>query len=127
KRQPESRQQRRAGINQQYHVPVNITETDNSYEMQLVAPGLKKEDFKVNLEGDLLTISYEHKEENSTENKGGRWLRKEYRVQAFSRSFTLDEKLDPNKISAQYLDGVLHLSLPKKEGAQRLFKTIEIK
>ena len=116
-----------SGINQQYHVPVNITETDNSYEMQLVAPGLKKEDFKVNLEGDLLTISYEHKEENSTENKGGRWLRKEYRVQAFSRSFTLDEKLDSNKISAQYRDGILHLNLPKKEGAQRLFKTIEIK
>jgi len=115
------------GINQQYNVPVNLTETDKSYEMQLVAPGLKKEDFKITLEGDLLTVSFDHKEENSAENKNERWLRKEYRVQSFSRSFTLDDKLEPNKISAQYRDGVLHLSLPKKEGAQRLFKTIEIK
>ena len=64
---------------------------------------------------------------NSQENKTERWLRKEYRMQTFSRSFNLDEKLDSNKISAQYRDGILHLNLPKKEGAQRLFKTIEIK
>ena len=115
------------GINRQNQVPVNITETDKSYELQLVAPGLKKEDFKISLEGDLLTISHEHKEENSHENKTERWLRKEYRMQTFSRSFNLDEKLDSNKISAQYRDGILHLNLPKKEGAQRLFKTIEIK
>lgn len=115
------------GINQQYSVPVNLTETDKSYEMELVAPGLKKEDFKLSLEGDLLTVSYEHKEETKQENKNERWLRKEYRMQSFSRSFNLDDTLDPNKITARYQDGVLHVSLAKKEGAQRLYKTIEIK
>lgn len=115
------------GVNQQYNVPVNLSETDKSYEMQLIAPGLRKEDFKVSLEGDLLTVSFEHKEENSLENKNERWLKQEYRMQSFSRSFNLDETLDPNKITAKYVDGVLHLSLPKKEGMQRLYKTIDIK
>ena len=115
------------GVNQQYNVPVNLSETDKSYEMQLVAPGLKKEDFKVSLEGDLLTVSFEHKEENSQENKSERWLKKEYKTQSFTRSFNLDDTLDANKIAARYVDGVLHVSLPKKEGVQRLSKTIEIK
>ena len=115
------------GVNQQFFVPVNLSETDKSYEMQLVAPGFKKEDFKVSLEGDLLTVSFEQKEEESQESKNERWLKKEYRTQSFSRSFNLDDTLDPNKITARYVDGVLHLSLPKKEGMQKLYKTIDIK
>ncbi len=115
------------GVTQQYSVPVNLGETDKTYEMQLVAPGLKKEDFKITLDGDLLTVSFEHKEENNQENKNERWLKKEYKTQSFSRSFNLDDTLDANKISAKYVDGVLNVSLPKKEGAQRPYKTIEIK
>lgn len=115
------------GLAQRANVPVNLKETDTSYEMQLVAPGLKKEDFNIRLDGDMLTVSFEHKEEKQQEDKNQRWLRKEFRQQSFARSFTLDDTLSAEKISAQYRDGILHLSLPKKEGAQRVSRQIEIK
>ena len=115
------------GVAQRNSIPVNLSETDKSYELQLMAPGLKKEDFKISLEGELLTVSFEQKTETSPEDKNERWLRKEYKQQSFARSFNLDDTLDPNKISATYTDGVLHLSLPKKEGKQKLYKSIEIK
>jgi HSP20 family protein len=108
-------------------VPVNIWEADKSYEMEVVAPGLRKEDFNVNISDNMLTVSFEHKEENKEENKQEGYLRQEYRLQSFSRSFTLDDTVDADKISAQYKDGVLHLSLPKKEGAQRITKSIQVK
>lgn len=116
-----------SGINQQVNVPVNLRETDKTYEMSLVAPGLRKEDFRLNVTDNLLTISYEQKEKENDQNKEQRWLRKEYRMQSFSRSFTLDDTVDVNKVSASYDNGILHLTLPKKESAQRLTKTIEIK
>lgn len=116
-----------SGINQQVNVPVNLRETDKTYEMSLVAPGLRKEDFRLNVTDNLLTISYEQKEEQNDQNKEQGWLRKEYRMQSFSRSFTLDDTVDVNKVSASYDNGILHLTLPKKESAQRLTKTIEIK
>ena len=116
-----------SGINQQVNVPVNLHETDKSYEMSLIAPGLRKEDFKLNVTDELLTISYEQKDEQKTENKDQRWLRKEYKMQSFSRSFSLDESVDVNNISATYDNGVLHLSLPKKENAQRISKSIVVK
>lgn len=116
-----------SGINQQVTVPVNLRETDKTYEMSLVAPGLRKEDFRLNVTDNLLTISYEQKEKENDQNKEQRWLRKEYRMQSFSRSFTLDDTVDVNKVSASYDNGILHLTLPKKESAQRLTKTIEIK
>ena len=116
-----------SGINQQSGVPVNLRETDKSYEMSLIAPGLRKEDFKLNVTEDLLTISYEQKDEQTEGKQEEGWLRKEYKMQSFSRSFTLDDSVDVNKISASYDNGVLHLSLPKKENARRISKTIEIK
>lgn len=112
-----------SGINQQGNVPVNLRETDKTYEMSLVAPGLRKEDFRLNVTDNLLTISYEQKEEQKEEG----WLRKEYRMQSFSRSFTLDDTVDVNKVAASYDNGILHLTIPKKESAQRITKTIEIK
>lgn len=113
------------GVNSR--VPVNIRETDKSYELEVMAPGLKKEDFNVNMDKNILTVSFEHKEEDKQENKDEGYLRQEYRMQSFSRSFSLDDTVDAEKISAQYRDGVLHISLPKKEGAQRITKNIEIK
>ncbi|HEY5966386.1 MAG TPA: Hsp20/alpha crystallin family protein [Chitinophagaceae bacterium] len=113
-------------INQKVNVPVNIRETDQGYEMSLIAPGLRKEDLKLNVTDDLLTVSYEQKEENN-EKAEESWLRKEYKMQSFSRSFTLDDSVDVNKIIASYDNGVLHLSLPKKENSRRISKTIEIK
>jgi len=107
-------------------VPVNIKETDTSYQMEVVAPGLSKKDFNVNISNNMLTVSFEHKEENSEENKQDGYLRQEYRMQSFSRSFTLDDTVDADKISAQYTDGVLHINLPKKEGAKRITKNIVV-
>lgn len=114
-------------IDQQVNVPVNLRETDKTYEMSLVAPGLRKEDFKLNVTNDLLTVAYEHKEEQNQENKQEGWQRKEYRMQSFSRSFNLDDTVDISRITASYDNGILHLTLPKKEYAQKLSKTIEVK
>jgi HSP20 family protein len=115
------------GVRQNTNIPVNVKETEKSYEIEIVAPGLKKENFTVSVNGDLLTVSFEHKEGSQQENKNENWLRKEYRLQSFCRNFTLDDSLDPNKITAGYNDGILRLTLPKKEGAHRISKNIEIK
>ncbi len=115
------------GISQNVDVPVNIRETDKSYELQLVAPGLPKDDFKINVSGDVLTVSFDQKEEHSHENKEHGWLRKEYQKRSFTRSFNLDDAIDANKIDAKYADGILHLTMPKKEGARSISRTIEIK
>jgi len=108
-------------------IPVNVRETDNSYQLEVVAPGLKKENFNVNMHDNMLTVSFEHKEEDRDEKKDRGYLRHEYRAQSFSRSFTLDDTVAAERISAEYRDGVLHITLPKKEGAQKISKNIEIK
>jgi len=108
-------------------VPVNVRETDNSYELEVVAPGLKKENFNVNMHDNMLTVSFEQREEDKQENKDTGYLRHEYRAQSFSRSFSLDDTVAADKITAEYRDGVLHVSLPKKEGAQKISKNIEIR
>src|SRR5690606_4853097 len=97
-------------------VPVNVKEADKQYEVEGVAPGLKKDDFKIHVQNDRLTISFDHQHESSEENKDEGWIRKEYRQQSFSRSFTLDDTVDAGKIDASYNDGILLLNLPKKEG-----------
>jgi len=108
------------------NVPVNLRETDKSYEMELMAPGLKKNDFQLHVAGDMLTVFFEHKQESKEDDKNEGWLRREYRKQSFSRSFNLDDSVDPAKVSARYEDGVLHLSLPKKENAKRISRTIDV-
>jgi HSP20 family protein len=108
------------------NVPVNIRETDKSFEMELYAPGLKKSDFQLNIEGDMLTVSFENKEEKKEENKQKGWFRQEYQLQSFSRSFSLGDTVDAAKIAARYENGVLFLQLPKKEQAQRITRSVEI-
>lgn len=108
-------------------VPVNIEETDTSYELEFVAPGLKKEDFKISLDGDNLTVSFEHRQEDRQEKKNGKYIRQEFSMQSFRRSFRLDDSVNPEQITARYEDGVLHLSLPKKEGRQQVSKTIQVR
>lgn len=95
--------------------PVNIQETQDCYELQLMAPGLKKEDFNINVDRNILTISYDHSEEVKEQEKSVKMLRREYRIKSFKRSFTLNDKIDSGKISARYTDGILYLSMPKKE------------
>ena len=115
-----------SGLNRGTNVPVNVKQTDKSFELDVVAPGLKKEDFKLNVSNDMLTVSFEHQEENNKQSKEEGWLHKEYKMRSFSRSFNLDDTIDVNKISAKYNNGILHLSLPIKEGAQPVSRTIEI-
>ena len=109
------------------NVPVNIRETDKSYEVEVMAPGLKKNDFKVSLDGRQLAISFDHKEEQKDGDEKQGYLRQEYRHQSFRRTFTLDDTVDANQITANYNDGVLHLSVPKKEEAQRVVRSVEVK
>ena len=115
-----------SNVTQNVSIPVNVRETDKSYELELVAPGLKKEDFRINVHGETLTISFEHQEEQSRQNEDKSWLRREYQKRSFTRTFSLDDAIDANKINAKYTDGILHLSLLKKECAQTVFRTIEI-
>jgi HSP20 family protein len=97
------------------HAPVNIQETDKGYELSLIAPGLSKEAFKVNIDKNILSISYQQPEEKATPENEVKWLRKEFKQRSFKRSFTLSEKTDANGITAKYADGILVLNLPKKD------------
>jgi HSP20 family protein len=107
-------------------VPVNLRETDSAYEMELVAPGLKKEDFQLNVSGDMLTVSFEEKNDNKEINKEEGWVRQEYRQRSFSRSFHLNDAIDTNNINARYENGILYVNLPKNEKAKQLSKTIKV-
>ena len=95
---------------------VNVLESDNSFKIELAAPGLKKEDFKINIHENVLTISSEQKTEN--EENTGKYTRKEFNYKSFKRSFTLPKTVDGEKIVASYDNGVLGLELPKKEEAK---------
>ena len=105
-------------------VPVNVKESKDAYQLEVVAPGFEKNDFKVNIEGDLLTVSAEKKTEVKDEND--KQVRREYSYQSFKRSFTLDEKVDASKIDAKYVNGVLALNLPKKTEVKEAAKEITI-
>lgn len=102
--------------------PVNIRETDKEYVLEIVAPGFQKEDFRIKLDNNTLTVSVEKKAEEKNEN----FIRKEYRYPSFGRSFAIDEKTDAEGIVAKYLNGVLTLNLPKKEAVKASTKEISI-
>jgi len=95
------------------NVAANVHETPEAYHLELNVPGRNKEDFKVNVENGLLTVSYEKKEENTTE--GPKSLRREFSFSSFKRSFSLDEKVNTAAIQAKYENGILKIELPKKE------------
>lgn len=96
--------------------PVNIKEADGYFAVELIAPGLKKEDFNIEVENGLLTISSETKAEKMQEE--GKYTRREYTHISFKRAFTLPETVNEDGIDANYADGILTLTLPKKEEAQ---------
>lgn len=105
---------------------VNITEHKDAYEVSLAVPGMKKEDFKIDVDGNMLTISSE--KEESKEEKDKKFTRKEYNYSSFSRSFTLPEEINREKIDAKYNNGILKISLPRKEEAKKLTaKNIAVK
>ncbi|MBN1767264.1 MAG: Hsp20/alpha crystallin family protein [Prolixibacteraceae bacterium] len=105
---------------------VNVKEDDDKYKIEVAVPGMKKEDFNVKLENNMLTISSEHKDEKD-ESKGG-YTRKEFSYQSFQRSFSLpDGHVLADKISAKYNDGILHIELPKRDEVKpQPAKTIKI-
>jgi HSP20 family protein len=98
--------------NQPSFIPVNIKETKDAYQLEVVAPGMDKDDFAVNIEKNILTISADTKSEVKEEDQ--KQIRREYHYRSFKRSFTLDENVDAEKIEAKYLNGVLTLNLPKR-------------
>lgn len=99
---------------------VNIKENGKEFNIELAAPGFSKSDFKINVEENVLTISAEKKDEVKEENE--RFTRKEFSYNSFSRSFTLPQIVNGEKIDAKYADGILKLCIPKKEEAKTLPK-----
>jgi HSP20 family protein len=97
--------------------PVNITENQDNYLVSLAVPGMKKDDFKIDVDGNMLTISSE--KEETKEEKEKKFTRKEYSYSSFSRSFTLPDEVNREKIDAKYEDGVLKISLPRKEEVKK--------
>lgn len=105
---------------------VNIKESDNDFEVEMAAPGFTKNDFRVELNHDILTVSSEKKVENETR-EGQEFTKREFSYQSFCRSFTLPYTVDNQKISASYDNGILKVLIPKKEEAKtRPPRTIEI-
>lgn len=98
---------------------VNIKETAENYEVEVAAPGMTKDDFKVELDGNMLTISSEKRSQHE-QTGNDRYARKEFSYQSFQRSFSLQKNVvDIDKIQAKYENGLLHLLIPKKEEAKQ--------
>jgi HSP20 family protein len=105
---------------------VNVRETNNDFHIEVAAPGMKRDDFKVELDNNVLTISSHHEETREQEgqndgknNNDGTYSRREFSYQSFQRSFSLPEaKVEGDKIAARYVDGILHITVPKREEAK---------
>lgn len=105
---------------------VNIFETDGEFHVQMAAPGMSKNDFKVELDNNTLTISSQKTIEES-EGDDKKYQRKEFSFQSFMRTFHLPDSAAAEKINAKYEDGILKLLIPKREEAKRKpVKTIKI-
>jgi HSP20 family protein len=105
---------------------VNIVEHKDEYLVALAVPGMKKDDFKIDVEGNMLTISSE--KETTKEEKEKKFTRKEYNFSSFSRTFTLPEEINKEKIEAKYEEGVLKIILPYREATKKLIaKHIAVK
>lgn len=107
-----------AGILKPLTVPaVNVKETKEMFELSFAVPGMKKDDFNIDIDGSLLTISAQH--ENKKEEKEGKITREEYNYSSFSRTFTIPQEVRKEKIEAGYENGLLKLMLPKTEEAKK--------
>ena len=110
--------------NNTFSPAVNVRETEKSFELEVAVPGLKKKDINIDLNENLLTISSKIKEE-SGEVKDD-FKRREFSYASFERSFTIPEDTDENKIEAKHEDGVLFITIPKKEEKPTIKKLIKI-
>lgn len=109
------------------HAAVNVKETDDRFKIELAAPGFEKQHFSLNVENSHLTVTAK-REEKAQEGQAekGRFLRREFRYESFSRSFKLPNSVNQDSISAVYENGILNIELPKKEEAKPLTKNIQI-
>jgi HSP20 family protein len=105
---------------------VNLSENDNSYMVDLVAPGFKKGDFKLKVNDNVLTISAETKNEKTENGDSREYSRREYTCSSFTRSFRLPENAKDDAISARYNDGILQIEIPKSEKEVKASKEINI-
>ncbi len=94
---------------------VNIKEDNDGFNVEMAAPGMKKDDFKVDLDNNLLTISAEKESEDNEKDDEGNYTRREFNYQSFKRTFTLPDAAQADKIKATYKEGVLTINIPKKE------------
>ena len=106
---------------------VNVKEEDSTYQIMVAAPGMKKEDFNIGIDRNILTISSENKSETEEKDEQGFFTKREFNFSSFSRSFTLPESVDIDNIEASYENGILNVSVPKKEIAMQNIKRIEVK
>ncbi len=98
---------------------VNIKETADDFQVEVAVPGKKKEDFNIELDQNVLTISSEQKSENEETSNDGRYTRKEFNYTSFKRAFTLPDSVQQDKIEAEYKEGVLNIKVPKREESKQ--------
>lgn len=98
---------------------VNIIETNEDFRLEMVAPGMQKEDFNVSIEGNVLTVSYDHEDNREEDGKNWKYITHEYNYHSFSRSFSLPEMVVVDNIQAKYENGILILVIPKKDEAKK--------
>jgi len=103
---------------------VNIKDQKDKYVIEFAVPGLNKKDFKIEVDNDVLTVSSDKKEEK--EKKENNYSRREFIFNSFSRSFTLPKTVNINDIKADYSNGILAISVPKKEEETKVTRQIEI-
>lgn len=105
----------------------NVTETKDSYKVELSVPGFDKDKFHVEVKNNVLTISANMEDSHEEKDKDDKVIRREFKSSSFSRSFTLPENVDNNKISAEHQNGILILDIPKADKALEEVKRIDIK
>jgi HSP20 family protein len=105
---------------------VNLSESENNYDVEVVAPGYKKEDFKLKVNDDILTISAETKNERAESGNGREYSRREYACNSFTRSFQLPDNAKDDGISAKYNEGILSITIPKSKQEVKASKDISI-
>ena len=99
---------------------VNVMETNDDFKIEVAAPGMKRSDFKVELDNNVLTISSERENKSEEKDSNGNYTKREFSYQSFQRSFQLPAQVvDADKIEAKYEHGLLHLVIPKKEEAKQ--------
>lgn len=104
---------------------VNIAENNDGFKIEFAAPGLTKEEFKINLDNNVLTVESEKKEEKEESNEN--FTRREFNFSSFQRSFTLPDSANGEKIKAEYQNGILYIEIPKREEAKvKPIREIEI-